>query len=136
MSNLGGCSLRRLLAATLVALALTTPAAAAAPKPITVKVTPSVGLSPLAIRITATVGIEVEERMLCFIIQDADRTCVQYDSKRMGSQQSIVIDNVPAGEWRVFAGIATFEGMREEKYLHLSDPATLIVRPGGPEADD
>lgn len=124
--------MKRTILAGLLVLGLLVPALAA-PKPITVRVTPSVGLSPLAVRITAQVNMIVEERMLCFVIVDADRTCIQYDSKRMGSSQSIVIDNVPAGEWRVFAAITTYEGMRAEEYLYFSDPAMLIVRPGGPD---
>ena len=115
------------MALVAIGLIATVPAAPA----ISLSVTPSVGFSPLRVRVTVILGVPVEEQFVCVEIADLDSTCLQHDSSQQGSQRTIEIKNVPAGEWKVYASIETFR----RQVIHRSAPATLIVRANAGEDD-
>lgn len=119
---------KAILAMVLALLVVTAPASAA-PPPIKVTVTPSVGLSPLKIRVRVILGIEVKEQFVCIIIDGVDRTCLQHDSTWQGSERVIEIKNIPPGEWKVYGTIARLRN--PDEVFYLSQPANLTVRPGG-----
>lgn len=123
--------MRRLLAAVLVAMALTTPAAAADNKkqPIRIELSHHVAYAPLALKVTTHLGIPVKERPVCLLLDatwgdgKTEETCQPWDTEKQGSQIIIHIRNIPEAEYVLQAGV-----QREDGKWERSTPAYLSVK--------
>jgi hypothetical protein len=130
---LGEAVIRAILAALLV-LATLSPALAgqkSAPKktPIKVALNSHVGHAPMNLTVTITLGVPVEDRMVCLVIETTwgsgktEETCLPHSTAQQGSQRRVYIRELPEAEY-VIQAMVHLGGDKWER----STPAHLSVR--------